>query len=166
MKEKNGEHPFGDAGQLILFGLFFLVWDGDSFFLHLSTFLSAYVPLYIRLAILVLMFITAVYLFRSGHVVVDREHKPDGVITSGAFKQVRHPLYLASILTYLSLVISTLSLLSLALFVGIFIFYNYLASYEEKLLEAKFGEEYIKYKQRTGKWVPRTGRNKSGAVNS
>jgi len=161
MKEKNGEHPFGDAGQLILFGLFLIVWAGDSFFLHLSTFLSAYVPLFIRLAILGIMFITAIYLFRSAHVVVDREHKPDGVITSGAFKQVRHPLYLASILTYLGLSISTFSLLSLALFMGIFIFYNYLASYEEKLLEEKFGEEYIKYKQRTGKWVPRISRNKS-----
>jgi protein-S-isoprenylcysteine O-methyltransferase Ste14 len=154
MKEKNGEHPFGDTGQLILFGLFFLVWDGDSFFLHLSTFLSAYVPLYIRLIILGIAFITAVYLFRSGHVVVSHEHKPDHVVTSGAFRYVRHPLYLASILAFLGLAISTLSLLSLVLFVGIFIFYNYLASYEEKLLEEKFGEEYIKYKQRTGKWVP------------
>ncbi len=161
MKEKNGEHPFGDAGQLISLGLFLIVWAGDSFFLRLSTFLSAYVPLYIRLVILVIMFITAVYLFRSAHVVVEGEHKPDGVITSGAFKLVRHPLYLASILTYLGLAISTLSLFSLALFVGIFIFYNYLASYEEKLLEEKFGEEYIKYKQRTGKWVPKLGRNRS-----
>ncbi|MCJ7646967.1 isoprenylcysteine carboxylmethyltransferase family protein [bacterium] len=159
MKEKNGEHPFGDAGQLILFVLFFVVWAGDSFFLHLSTFLSAYVPLFIRLAILGIMFITAIYLFRSGHVVVSHEHKPDKVITNGAFKQVRHPLYLASILTYLGMAISTLSLLSLGLFVGIFIFYNYLASYEEKLLEEKFGEEYIKYKQKTGKWVPRIGGN-------
>ena len=166
MKEKNGEHPFGDAGQLILFGLFFLVWAGDSFFLHLSTFLSAYVPLYIRLAILVVAFITALYLFRSGHVVVDREHKPDKVVTSGAFKHIRHPLYLASILAYFGLAISTLSLLSLALFAGIFIFYNYLATYEEKLLEEKFGEEYIKYKQKTGKWVPRIGRNKSKAPDS
>jgi len=89
MKEKNGEHPFGDAGQLISLGLFLIVWAGDSFFLRLSTFLSAYVPLYIRLAILCIMFITAVYLFRSAHVVVDREHKPDKVITSGAFKQVQ-----------------------------------------------------------------------------
>ncbi|MCJ7459458.1 MAG: isoprenylcysteine carboxylmethyltransferase family protein [candidate division Zixibacteria bacterium] len=163
MKEKNGEHPFGDAGQLILFVLFFLVWAGDSFFLHLSTFLSAYIPLFIRLAILGIMFITGIYLFRSGHVVIDREHKPDSVITSGAFKHVRHPLYLASILFYLGLSISTLSLLSLVLFAGVFIFYNYLASYEEKLLEAKFGEEYRKYKEKTGKWVPRIGRNRSGA---
>lgn len=159
MKEKNGEHPFGDTGQLILLLLFLVVWAGDSFFLHLSTFLSAYVPLYIRLVILCIALISGIYLFRSAHVVVDREHKPDGVVTSGVFRYVRHPLYLASILTYLGLVISTLSLFSLALFVGIFIFYNYLASYEEKLLEEKFGKEYKIYKQKTGKWIPGIGRN-------
>jgi len=91
--------------------------------------------------------------------VVDHEHKPGKVITNGAFKYVRHPLYLASILTYLGLTISTLSLISLALFVGIFVFYNYIASYEEKLLEAKFGDEYRKYKERTGKWMLRIGKH-------
>lgn len=164
MKEKNGEHPFGDAGQLILLGLFLVVWAGDSFFLRLSTFLSAYIPLFIRLLILGIAFITALYLFRSGHVVVDREHKPDHVVTSGAFKYVRHPLYLASILVYLGMAVSTLSLFSLVILVPIFIFYNYLASYEEKLLKEKFGEEYRKYKEKTGKWVPRIGRNRPGAV--
>lgn len=158
MKDKNGEHPFGDAGQLILLGVFVLVWVGDSFFLRISTFLSAYIPLHIRLIILVLPIITALYLFRSGHIVVDREHKPDKVITNGAFKYVRHPLYLASILTYLGLTVSTLSLISLALLLGIFFFYNYIASYEEKLLGAKFGDEYMKYREKTGKWIPKIGK--------
>ena len=40
MKEKNGEHPRGDAGQLILFGLFLVIWILDSFILHRSTFLA------------------------------------------------------------------------------------------------------------------------------
>jgi len=69
-------------------------------------------------------------------------------------------LYLASILTYFGLMVSTLSLLSLALFVGIFVFYNFIANYEEKLLEAKFGEEYKKYKRITGKWMPRIGKDR------
>jgi len=34
MKEKEGEHPFGDAGQLISLGVFLVVWVGDSFFLR------------------------------------------------------------------------------------------------------------------------------------
>ncbi|MCK4646622.1 MAG: isoprenylcysteine carboxylmethyltransferase family protein [Candidatus Aminicenantes bacterium] len=158
MKEKNGEHPFGDAGQLILLGLFLVVWAVDSFFLHKSTFLSDYVPLYIRLVILGLVFITATYLFMSGHTVVSHERRPAGLVSTGAFRYVRHPLYLASILFYVGLAVSTASLFSLGLLVGILIFYNYIASYEEKLLEARFGEGYRSYKKRTGKWVPRIGR--------
>ena len=159
MKEKNGEHPFGDAGQLILLGVFLLVWIGDSFFLRKSTFLSVYMPLYIRIVLLALSLITAVFLFSTGHVIVSHEQRPNSVVAAGAFRYVRHPLYLASILTYLGLTVSTVSLLSLALFVGIFVFHNYIASYEEKLLEARFGEEYRKYKKRTGKWIPRIGGN-------
>ena len=157
MKEKNGEHPFGDTGQLILLGAFLVVWAVDSFFLRKSTFLSDYVPLYIRLIILGLALVVAMYLFRSAHVVVSHEQRPDGVVVTGVLRHVRHPLYLASILTYLGLTVSTASLFSLVLFVVIFIFHNYIASYEEKLLEKKFGEEYTRYKRRTGKWVPRIG---------
>lgn len=161
MKEKKGEHPFGDTGQLILLGVFLVVWVGDSFFLHKSTFLSDYIPLYIRLIILGLTLIAAMYLFRSGHVVVSHEQRPNSVVATGAFCYVRHPLYLASILTYLGLTVATASLFSLVLLMGIFVFHHYIASYEEKLLEAKFGEEYRKYRKRTGKWVPRMiGRNR------
>ena len=160
MREKNGEHPFGDAGQLISLGVFLIIWVGDSFFLHLSTFLSGYVPLYIRLVVLILMLTAAMYLFRSGHVVVSHEYRPGKVVATGAFRYVRHPLYLASILAYVGTAISTASLLSLASLVGIFVFHNYIASYEEELLEARFGEEYRKYKKRTGKWLPKIGKKR------
>ena len=158
MKEKNGEHPFGDAGQLISLCIFLVVWIGDSFFLHKSTFLSDYVPLYIRLIILGLTIITALYLFRSGHVVVSHEQRPNDVLATGAFRYVRHPLYLASILIYIGLTVSTVSLFSLVLLLGIFVFHNYIAGYEEKLLDAKFGEEYRKYMRKTRKWLPSIGK--------
>ena len=54
--------------------------------------------------------------------------------------------------------VSTASLFSLSLLVVIFVFYNYIASYEEKLLDQRFGEPYKVYKKKTGKWVPRIGR--------
>lgn len=158
LKERKGEHPFGDAGQLISVGVFLVVWVGDSFFLRISIFLSDYMPLYIRLAILSLTLIAAMYLFRSGHVVVSHDQRPTSVVASGAFRYVRHPLYLASMLTYLGLAVSTASLFSFVLLVGIFVFHNYIASYEEKLLDARFGEEYRKYKRNTGKWVPKIGK--------
>jgi protein-S-isoprenylcysteine O-methyltransferase Ste14 len=157
MKERKGEHPFGDAGQLILLGLFLVVWAGDSFFLHKSTFVSDYVPLFIRLVILALTLITAAYLSMSGHVVVAHGQRPNAVLSRGAFRYVRHPLYLAAILFYLGLTVSTASLFSLALLVIILLFYNYIASYEERLMVIKFGEDYVSYKNRTGKWVPKIG---------
>ena len=158
MKERNGEHPFGDAGQLIFLFLFLVAWVVDSFLLCKSTFLSEHVPLYIRLAIMALSLITAIYLFRSGHVVVSHDNRPTGVVSTGAFRYVRHPLYLGSMLFYLGLVVSTVSLFSLVLLVMIFIFYNHIASYEERLLLEKFGDNYEMYKKKTGKWVPSIAR--------
>ena len=155
MKPKNGEHPFGDTGQLVCVGLFVIIWIGDSFFLRKPTFLSNHVPLSFRLVILSLTLITAVYLLKSGHAVTGHEQRPNGVVSTGAFRYVRHPLYLASLLTYLGLTISTMSIASFLLLVGIFSFHNCIASYEEKWLETRFGEEYRTYKEKTGKWFPR-----------
>jgi protein-S-isoprenylcysteine O-methyltransferase Ste14 len=158
MKEKNGEHPFGDAGQLIFLAFFLVVWVVDSFFLRKSTFLANNVQLYIRMVILVLSLMTAALLFRSGLIEVSHEHRPTDVVYTGAFRYVRHPLYLGCILFYLALAVSTFSLLSLVLLVLIFLFYNYIAGYEEKLLVQKFGEKYSSNKRSTGKWMPRIGR--------
>src|SRR5208337_530438 len=155
IKEKNGEHPYGDAGQLILLGLFLIVWVGDSFFLHLSTFLTDYLPWYIRLIFLVSCLAAAAFLIKSSHGIVSHSQRSRGLVSTGAFKYVRHPLYLGCILFYLGLALSTASLFSLVLWVAICIFYNYLASYEEKLLEARLGESYIIYQEQTGKWMPR-----------
>jgi protein-S-isoprenylcysteine O-methyltransferase Ste14 len=154
MQEKNGEHPLGDAGQLILFGLFLVLWILDSFILHRSTILANIIPLVLRLIILGLALITAFYLFKSGHVVVAHDQRGLEVVSSGAFRYVRHPLYLGSILVYLGLTVATASLFCIALLVIIVLFYNYIAAYEEKLLEIKFGESYIAYEKKTGKWVP------------
>lgn len=155
MKEVNREHPFGDMGQLILLLLFLVMWAGDSFLLHISTFMSEYVPLGIRLFILGAALIGGTYLLISGHIAAHPEQRPSGVISTGAFRYIRHPLYLGCILFYVGLSVSTASLLSLGLLVVIFPFYNYIASYEEKTLEEIFGQEYGSYKEKTGKWVPR-----------
>lgn len=154
MKENNGEHPFGDAGQLILFVSFMTLWIVDSFFLRLSTFPSAYLPLSIRLLVLVLAMTFAVYLAKSGHAVANREQRPTGVVATGAFRYVRHPLYLASLLFYFGLAVSTACVFSFGLLLVIFLFYDYIASYEENVLEVKYGEDYLLYKKNTGKWIP------------
>ena len=86
MKEKNGEHPFGDSGQLILLVLFLLIWVVDSFLLKISTFLADDISLYIRLVILGIILLCSVYLIRSGHAVVSHGQHPSGVVSTGAFQ--------------------------------------------------------------------------------
>ena len=122
IKSKRREHSFGDLGQFILLGIFLTVSVGESFYLHQSIFLSESFPLTIRLVILGLAFITAIYLFKSGHVVVNNGKGPTILATQGAFRYVRHPLYLASLLTYFGLTISTASLFIFCPFCGGFLY--------------------------------------------
>jgi protein-S-isoprenylcysteine O-methyltransferase Ste14 len=154
MHRRNGEHPHGDTGQLIFLVLFLVVWVGDSFFLHVSTFVSHFVSAYLRLVLVALGLAIAVYLARSGHAVVNPERGIPGIVSTGAFRYVRHPLYLGSILFFICLAVATASLISLVLSAGIAVFYDHIASYEERVLEVKYGEEYSKYRARTGKWLP------------
>ena len=158
MKERKGEHPYGDAGQIILLVVFMAVWIADSFFLRRTTFLAGGTPLSIRLVICGLLTVIGVLLARSGHRVVEHPERPDHVVQSGAFRYVRHPLYLASILFYFSLLVSTVSIACALLLIVIVVFYNYIAKYEEILLMRRFGEEYARYRVLTGKWLPRPGR--------
>ena len=44
-----GEHPLGDTLQVVFILVFLGVWITDSFIWHYSTFLSKYVPFYLRL---------------------------------------------------------------------------------------------------------------------
>jgi len=155
MKEKNGEHPFGDSGQLILFIVFILVWIMDSFVLNLTDFLTREIPLFIRIIISAVILILSLVLINAGHKVIDHGEKSKELVSTGAFRFVRHPLYLGSMLFYSALVIITLSILSAGLLIIIFVFYNYIADYEEKILAQNFGEGYLNYKKLTGKWVPK-----------
>jgi protein-S-isoprenylcysteine O-methyltransferase Ste14 len=153
---RHGEHPYGDLGQLILLFGFLVIWILDSFVFRYSTMLSPFVPVYLRLIIAGLILVPAVYLVRSGHrAISDEVLSSPRLLTDGAFSRVRHPLYLAALLFYAFLIALTLSTISLFVFVGIFIFYNSIATYEEKYLEQKFGQDYLVYKKNTPKWIPR-----------
>lgn len=154
MKDHKGEHPLGDSLQIIFLLIYLVVWVGDSFILKITAFPAAYIPLYIRIIIPALIFILAIVLVQKSHFILEGEKRPEHVVAEGAFGYVRHPLYLASILFYFALAFSTGSLICLGLVAVIFLFYNYIASYEERILLEKFGENYKLYMKKTGKWIP------------
>ncbi|HMF19122.1 MAG TPA: isoprenylcysteine carboxylmethyltransferase family protein [Gemmataceae bacterium] len=85
------------------------------------------------------------------------ETTPDAVITSGPYRIVRHPIYLAYIAAFLgsafvgnhwSLFLTTL---------GLFACYDWAARNEERLLvndTGPIGERYRDYQRRSWRWLP------------
>jgi protein-S-isoprenylcysteine O-methyltransferase Ste14 len=155
-KDLVGEHPFGDSGQIIFLIVFLFLWSLDSFVFRFSTFLAASIPLAVRLVLAGLFFTLGLYLGKkSMRIVFTEKRDSPQVIKKELYSFVRHPMYLAMILFYIALILATLSLLSLALGILILIFYNYIAAHEEKLLEKKFGLDYVEYKKKVPRWSPR-----------
>lgn len=151
-----GEHPWGDRGQIVALVAFLAIWALDSFAIRRSTFLAGDVSLLIRLGASGLVLALAVYFMQGGHRAIPHDLRPSpGLITGGAFARVRHPLYAGSLFVYLALAIGTLSLVSLAVWCVIFIFYDVIASFEEKRLAEAYGSAYRTYQDRVPKWVPR-----------
>jgi protein-S-isoprenylcysteine O-methyltransferase Ste14 len=153
---RDGEHPRGDLGQIILLAVFLTVWILDSFVFGFSTVPARAVPLAVRLAAAGLLFIASAGLAQKGHMVISEESlRRSRLVKDGIFARVRHPLYLAALLFYVSLAVSTASLIGMALFGGVFAFYNFIAAYEERILLDKYGDEYREYRRRVPKWIPR-----------
>lgn len=153
---REGEHPHGDLGQLIALTAFLVVWALDSFILRFSTLSARGVPLAARWAAATVLLIGAAAFAGKGHTVISGEAGRRGrLVKDGVFGRVRHPLYLAALLFYAALTAATSSLASFGLLAAIFIFYDIIASYEERFLLRRYGDEYRAYRQRVPKWVPR-----------
>jgi protein-S-isoprenylcysteine O-methyltransferase Ste14 len=149
------EHSLTDIGQIIGALFFLSLWIIDTFILRFSTFLSDYVPLFIRVIFSLPFFALSFYMSRSGLKIVFQEvRKQPHVIAKGVFGWVRHPIYLSELIFYLGFFILSFSLISLAVLGIIFVFLNYVAAYEEKKLEEKYGQEYLAYQKSVGKWLP------------
>ncbi len=150
-----GEHAFSDIGQLIFLIIFLIVWIADSFVFKYSTFLTQYVPNYIRVPIALIVLVISGLLAWTGLKIVFRETRDEPqVITTGVFSIVRHPIYLGSILLYLGFILLSLSLLSFLVWILIIVFYYMISRYEEKLLIQRFGSAYEEYKKKVPMLFP------------
>jgi len=146
----------GDKGQLILLFLFLAVWISDSFVWHYSTFLQDSLPDYLRVGMAAVVLVSAWYLARQGmKAVFGSDRSEPGVIDSGVFKLVRHPIYTGAILFYLGAILITLSLASALFWLLIIAFYILIARYEEGILAEEFGDDYLNYKKKTGMLFPK-----------
>ncbi len=151
-----GEHRWGDTIQLILLIIFLAIWITDSFVFHYSTILRELIPEYLRITLASVVLFTAWIMARSGMKAVfgTKRAKPE-VISTGAFRLVRHPIYLGAILFYLGAILITLSILAAAFWLVIITTYIWISRYEERILTVEFGDEYLTYKKQTGMLFPR-----------
>ena len=155
-EDLTGEHPLGDAGQMVLAGGFAATWAADTFFLEYLTFLNGYIPIAGRAPLAALFLILSGYLAKKGLALVfgEKPEKP-GVIRKSVFGVVRHPIYLGEILFYLGLLMISLSLAAVAVWIVTIAFLHHISKYEEKLLLARFGKDYEEYMRDVPMWLPR-----------
>ena len=145
------EHPEGDKYQLIMFGLFLAIWIIDSFVVR-ATLLDYLVPMYLRVVAGALIVVLGVYLVNESHKMVIDSGEPK-LIDWGVYSWARHPMYLGIMLFYLGLIVSTLSIASLLILVGMFYVYNRIADYEETQIISEIGEKYVEYRGKTRRWL-------------
>jgi protein-S-isoprenylcysteine O-methyltransferase Ste14 len=155
-----GEHRLSDIGQITLYCLFMALWLSDMF-LGYSNFLNEYVPSLIRSPIGVLLLILAGYMAGTGlSIMFGKKAGPQGVIRKGVFRFVRHPIYLSEVILYLALLLLNISLAAALIWVIAIFFLHYISRYEEKLLLARFGDEYKQYMKEVPMWFPRLYRSR------
>ena len=87
---------------------------------------------------------------------------PRKLVTTGLYSWVRNPMLLGWIIMLFGVGILLNSLSLIFIFTPLFILLNvlYLKTIEEKEMEKKFGEQYLKYKQSVPMFIPRLGKRK------
>ena len=92
----------------------------------------------------------------AGTVTRRRSRNVQKLVNHGPFAWSRNPLYVGNFLIWMGVI--TLSGVLWFLPVAILLFaveYFYIVRYEEGVLESIFGREYLEYKARVPRWIPR-----------
>jgi protein-S-isoprenylcysteine O-methyltransferase Ste14 len=153
------EHPLCDRIQPLLLILFFVVWGIDSFSFFVfgySTVIFQALSFPLLFAGLVLLLWLSFYLLSKSHkAVLEQVTDSPQLVDSGVYAWVRHPMYLGTLLFCSAFIFINVSLVSIAIWIGFFIFYDRMATYEEKSLIEILGEAYLAYQKRVSKWLPK-----------
>src|SRR6059058_3998682 len=92
----------------------------------------------------------------AGSVTRRRSRNVQRLVTYGVFAWVRNPLYVGNFLIWLGFTVISGVWWFLPIAVVIFaVEYSLIVRYEEGVLESIFGAEYLAYKQRVPRWLPR-----------
>ena len=94
--------------------------------------------------------------FKRGRGTLSPVEPPRELVVQGLYRYVRNPMYLSVSAIVLGEVLITGSRDLLVYWLIFFIAANlFVMFYEEPNLRARFGESYVRYTQRVGRWLPR-----------
>ena len=149
------EIPHAHIYHIIMPVGFFLIWFLDSNVFQISIFLNDYVPFVIRLILSIVVLAIALTFISLSHRALFKSHQPpNSMITNGILGYTRNPMYFGILLIYVAFIFLSISLICIGLFIIVFLVYNWMANFEQKILENLFGEEFLEYKKKVGKWIP------------
>jgi protein-S-isoprenylcysteine O-methyltransferase Ste14 len=153
------EHPSCDRNQALILILFFAVWIVDSvgfFILGYSTVIFEALTFPLLLTGTAVLLCLGLYLISKSHkAVLEQVTDPPYFVDSGVYSWIGHPMYLGSLLFCFAFLFVSFSLAALGIWIAFFIAYDRMTIYEENSLIKMLGEQYLNYKKRVGKWVPR-----------
>ena len=155
-KERKREIKYSHFIQAGLPISFIIIWILDSFVFFISTVLNNVVPLILRIILFVIVLALALILMKLSHdALFSHNEPPNTLITSGILSHVRNPMYLGVLLIYIAFICLSISLICVVFFIVIALIYNKMVNYEQKVLEELFSDEWLAYKKKVPKWIPR-----------
>ena len=92
----------------------------------------------------------------AGTVTRRRSRAVQRLVDYGIFAWVRNPLYIGNFLAWMGFAVISGVYWFIPVAIVLFaVEYSLIVRYEEAVLESIFGAEYLAYKQRTPRWIPR-----------
>jgi protein-S-isoprenylcysteine O-methyltransferase Ste14 len=142
----------------VLFGVALVIGlAADLLLLHIPTGL----PVLARYGVGAFLVVAAVGLVTAAFLQFRRSGTPaepwrptTTIVTVGVYAYTRNPMYLAMTLAYIGIAIAADSVIALLLLVPLLIVLYYgVILREERYLEAKFGQDYRRYRHRVRRWI-------------
>ncbi|MBX3365290.1 MAG: isoprenylcysteine carboxylmethyltransferase family protein [Phycisphaeraceae bacterium] len=100
------------------------------------------------------LFVWAVGSLRAAHTAIATSRASSCVVVTGPYRMTRNPMYLAFTMIHIGLAALTGSAWLLVTALVAFLVVNVgVILREERYLESRFGEAYVKYKQRVDRWL-------------
>ena len=152
------EHPLCDKIQPLMLILFFAVWGIDTacflIFGYSTVILHALAFPALFAGTIVFLCLSFYLVSKSHKAALEQAEASPKLVDSGVYAWIRHPMYLGTLLFCFAFLFIGFSIVSFAVWVAFFVFYDRMATYEEKSLIKIIGEQYIAYQKRVSKWIP------------